>query len=42
LDDREPQVLGHPAVPELLGLPDALLVGGSRLVLAPQALQNLA
>jgi hypothetical protein len=42
LNDREPQVVGHPAVSELLGLLHAPLVGGTRLVLAPQTLQNLA
>ena len=42
LYDREPQVLGHPAVAVLLGLLYAPLVGGSRLVLATQTPQNLA
>jgi hypothetical protein len=30
LNERDAQVLGHPAVAELLGLPDAGLVGGPR------------
>jgi hypothetical protein len=42
LDDGDPQVLDHPAVAKLLGLPDARLVGGSRLVLASQVPENLA
>jgi hypothetical protein len=42
LNERDAQVLGHPAVAELLGLPDARLVGGPRLVLASQAPENLA
>src|SRR3712207_5438982 len=42
LDQREPQVIGHPAVAELLGLPDARLVGVPRLVLAPEPAEDLA
>jgi hypothetical protein len=37
LDYRETQVLGHAAVAVLLGLIDALLVGGPHLFLAPEA-----
>jgi hypothetical protein len=42
LDEREPQVLGHPAVPELLGLPDTLLVGSPCLVFAPEMREYVA
>jgi hypothetical protein len=36
LDEREPQILGHPAVTVLLRLPDTLLVDGPSLVFAPE------
>ena len=36
LYDREPEILSHAAVAELLGLGYACFVGGSRLVFAPE------
>ena len=41
LNPREPEVLGHPAVPEFPGLPDAGAVGVPRLVLPPELRQHL-
>ena len=41
-DQGVAQILGHAAVSELLGLSDALLVGGAGLVLTPDLLQRLA
>ncbi|HET7272046.1 MAG TPA: hypothetical protein VFI90_13290 [Rubrobacter sp.] len=38
LDQGEPEVLGHTAVPELLSLADTPLVSSPRLVLAPEYL----
>src|SRR5918994_1217553 len=37
----EPEIVGHPAVAVLLGLGDPLLVGGARLVIAPELREHV-